>query len=45
MWGYPEAFMPVPGSEYRPAGDAEGLAAAAAGAGHQSAMATRVQEG
>ena len=18
MWGYPEAFMPVPGSEYRP---------------------------
>ena len=19
MWGYPEQFMPVPGSEYRPA--------------------------
>ena len=24
MWGYPEQFMPVPGSEYRPPSDAKG---------------------
>jgi Amt family ammonium transporter len=26
MWGYPEQFMPVPGSEYHPPGAAAQLA-------------------
>jgi ammonium transporter, Amt family len=41
MWGYPEQFMPVPGSEYHP----PHVAGAARGSALASVLAARTQEG
>ena len=41
MWGYPEQFMPVPGSEYHPPNTARGARTAALA----TAMSARTQEG
>jgi Amt family ammonium transporter len=43
MWGYPEAFMPVPGSEYRPPAMPTGWPPRQPAPMHR--MATQVQEG
>jgi ammonium transporter, Amt family len=46
MWGYPEAFMPVPGSEYRPPAMPTGWPPRQpAPVTHARGMATRFQEG
>jgi Amt family ammonium transporter len=45
MWGYPEAFMPVPGSEYRPPAMPRGWPPRQPAPVTQSQMATRFQEG
>ena len=44
MWGYPERVHAGPGLRVPPAGDADGLATAAAGAGHAVSHRT-IQEG
>ena len=41
MWGYPEQFMPVPGSEYHP----PNTPGARLGGGLAAGLATRTQEG
>jgi Amt family ammonium transporter len=45
MWGYPEAFMPVPGSEYRPPVMPQGWPPRQPAPVTQAQMATQVQEG
>ena len=45
MWGYPEAFMPVPGSEYRPPAMPRGWPPRQPAPVTQSPMATQFQEG
>ena len=45
MWGYPEAFMPVPGSEYRPPAMPKGWPPRQPAPVTQARVATQLQEG
>jgi ammonium transporter, Amt family len=45
MWGYPEAFMPVPGSEYRPPAMPKGWPPRQPAPVTQARVAAQVQEG